>query len=79
METNRRFAQSLDLDYPILSDPDGKVAKAYGIYNAQRRFPSRVTFFIGKDGKIAAIQRRVNVRKHGEEILKRIEELSKDR
>jgi len=79
VETNRRFAQSLDLDYPILSDPDGKVAKAYGIYNAQRGFPSRVTFFIGKDGKIAAIQRRVSVRKHGEEILKRLEELSKDR
>ena len=75
-EKNKRFAESLDLDFPILSDPEGKVAKAYGIYNEGRGFPSRVTFYIGKDGKIAAIDRKVNVRAHGKQILDRIKALS---
>ena len=30
-ELNKQFAESLDLDYPILSDPDKSVAKAYGV------------------------------------------------
>ena len=30
-ETNARFAKSLELDYPILSDPGKDVAKAYGV------------------------------------------------
>ena len=35
-EMNKKFAESLDLDYPILSDPDKTVAKAYGVFTAQR-------------------------------------------
>ena len=30
---NKAFAESLKADYPILSDPDGSTAKAYGVYN----------------------------------------------
>jgi thioredoxin-dependent peroxiredoxin len=30
-EQNKKFAESLALDYPILSDPDRKVAKEYGV------------------------------------------------
>ena len=36
-EENTKFAKSLDLDYPILSDPDKNVAKAYGVMNAGAR------------------------------------------
>src|SRR5678809_168011 len=32
IDKNKDFAKSLDVDYPILSDPKGKVAAAYGIY-----------------------------------------------
>ena len=35
-ETNKKFAESIDLDYPILSDPEGKAAKAFGVYNVGR-------------------------------------------
>ena len=35
-EKNEDFAKSLDVDYPILSDPDGKTATAYGIFNAEK-------------------------------------------
>src|SRR5687767_1295579 len=54
-EKNKKFAESLKTDYPILSDPEGKLASALGIYNADKKFANRVTFYIGKDGKILAI------------------------
>ena len=72
-ETNKKFAESLDLDYPILSDPDTKVAKAYGILN-DRGFSNRVTFIVGKDGKVAHIigvgkDNKVKSGDHGKQIL----------
>ena len=72
-ETNKRFAEELMLDYPILSDPDGAVAKSYGIHNG--RFSARVTFIIGKDGKILHVDDKVNTGTHGADIAKRLEEL----
>ncbi len=47
---NKAFAESLKLDYPILSDPDKKVAEAYGVLNAERGFANRWTFYIDKEG-----------------------------
>ena len=50
-EKNTAFAKSLDLDYPILSDPGKEVAKAYGVVHEGREVPERWTFIIGADGK----------------------------
>src|SRR5271155_2520423 len=53
-EENKRFAESLELDYPILSDPDKTVATAYGVLS-QRGMAQRWTFYIDKDGTIKEI------------------------
>ena len=66
-ETNARFAQSLDLDYPILSDPAKNVARAYGVLSASG-FASRWTFYIGVDGRILDIDKRVNASSHGADV-----------
>lgn len=71
---NAAFAKSLDLDYPILSDPSKKTAKAYGILNS-RGMASRVTFFIGKNGKILKIDRMVKTVQHGLDIAKYLGDL----
>ena len=65
----------MDLDYPILSDPDGKAAKAYGIYNEARGFSGRVTFFIGKDGKVLHVEKKVKTKDHGKQIIDKLKEL----
>ncbi len=39
---------------------------------------SRWTFYIGKDGRIAAIDRKVSAATHGDDIVKRIEALKSD-
>lgn len=72
---NKAFAESLSLDYPILSDPDGKVAKAYGIYNADRNAAGRVTFYIGADGKLLHVDRAVKTDSHGADIAAKLKEL----
>ncbi len=60
-ETNKRFAESMALDYPILSDPTGATAKAYGVYQEQAKLASRWTFYIGKDGKILFTDRSPSI------------------
>ena len=66
MERNTKFAKSLEVDYPILSDPGKKVAEAYGVVTSQRPVPYRWTFYIGKDGKILKVDRKVKAATDGE-------------
>lgn len=73
-DTNREFADALGLGYPILSDVDGRVARAYGVMG-MGAFPSRWTFFVGEDGRIKAIDRNVRVLSHGRDVVTRLGEL----
>jgi peroxiredoxin Q/BCP len=74
-EKNTEFAKKLELDYPILSDPEKGTAKAYGVVTDERPFPHRWTFYIGKDGKILHIDQEVKFADQGEVIAKKLEEL----
>jgi thioredoxin-dependent peroxiredoxin len=70
-ETNRKFAASLDADYPILSDPDKQVAEAYGVlgpFGVARRW----TFYIGPDGRILYVDKEVKTATAGEDIAARL-------
>ncbi len=69
------FAESLGLDYPILSDPDGTFAKALGIYNETNKTARRTTYYIGVDGKILHIDTSVKTQSHGADIAKTLGEL----
>ena len=73
-ETNARFARSLGIDYPILSDPTKEVARAYGVLGASG-YASRWTFYIGADGRLLAIDKRVSAASHGRDIVARLTEL----
>lgn len=70
-EVNKKFAESLEADYPILSDPTKETARAYGLVSG----PSRVTFYIGKDDKILHIDRGVKTGTHGADIAAKLKEL----
>jgi thioredoxin-dependent peroxiredoxin len=74
-ETNRRFAASLGIEYPVLSDPDRTVARAYGVIGASG-FPSRWTFYIGTDGRILEIDKHVQAATHGKDVAARLTELA---
>jgi peroxiredoxin Q/BCP len=70
-EANTRFAASLGIGYPILSDPTKEVARAYGVL-APSGFASRWTFYIGADGRILDIDKKVSPASHGREVVARL-------
>jgi peroxiredoxin Q/BCP len=74
-EKNRKFAESLELDYPILSDPDGKVAREWGVFSKVMRLPKRWTFYIGADGKVLHIDKDVKPATAGADLAARLEAL----
>jgi peroxiredoxin Q/BCP len=71
---NKAFAESEKADFPILSDPTKDVAAAYGVLN-ERGMSSRWTFYIDKDGRIAAIDKAVKPATSAEDMLAKLAEL----
>jgi peroxiredoxin Q/BCP len=71
---NKAFAESLGVDYPILSDPEQKVANEYGVMAPNGR-AHRWTFFIDKDGKILYIDKKVEAGKAAANIAAKLKEL----
>jgi thioredoxin-dependent peroxiredoxin len=74
IEVNTKFAQSEKADFPMLSDADKSVAARYGVL-APRGFANRWTFYIGKDGRVAHIDRAVNPETSAEDIIARLSQL----
>jgi peroxiredoxin Q/BCP len=74
-ETNKKFAEHVEADYPILSDPEKKVAAAYGVVNETRPLAARWTFYIGPDGRILDIDPKVSPKTAGEDVVRKLEAL----
>jgi peroxiredoxin Q/BCP len=72
---NQAFAQSEKADFPILSDPTKETAKAYGVLHPERGIAMRWTFYIAKDGTIAAIDKEVKPATSAEDVAARLAEL----
>ncbi len=73
-DVNEKFARSLELDYPILSDPTKAVAKAYGVLT-EGGYADRWTFIIGTDGKLLDVMKNVSPKQHGKDLAARLGEL----
>jgi peroxiredoxin Q/BCP len=71
---NKGFAEKEGADFPLLSDPTKETAKAYGVLNP-RGMASRWTFYIGKDGRIAAIDTDVKPPTSAEDMIAKLTEL----
>ena len=68
-EKQAQFDEKHDLGYPLLSDGDRTVAKAYGVKRLVP-FNKRATFVIGSDGKlIDVISSETNMEVHADQAL----------
>lgn len=74
LEDNQGFAKETKADFPLLSDPSKKTAKAYDVL-AFYGVPKRHTFYIGKDGKILFIDTQINPATSAEDMAAKLEEL----
>jgi peroxiredoxin Q/BCP len=72
--TNAKFAASLGLNFPILSDPTKATAKAYGVLNANG-MASRTTVYIGADGNILHLDQAVQPSSHGQTVADQLAKL----
>jgi peroxiredoxin Q/BCP len=75
LKSHANFREKQSLPFPLLSDPDNAVAKAYGAYGEKTSYGKttlgtiRSTFLIDEDGRIERIWSPVKVDGHAEEVL----------
>ncbi len=81
-EDNKAFAEQEQADFPMLSDPDMKVADAYGVLPAPNptnpnapRYAKRWMFFIDGNGKILHIETQGHTADAGTFLAAKLEEL----
>ncbi len=73
--SHMKFATKYELTFPLLSDEEKGVLKAYGVWKEKSMYGrkymgiERTTFIIDEDGKIAQIFTKVKVEGHTEEVL----------
>jgi peroxiredoxin Q/BCP len=72
---NKAFAASQNADFPVLGDPTKKTATAYGVLNLDSGVANRWTFYIDKQGKIAAVDTAVKPLTSAEDVLAKLAEL----
>ena len=76
---NKAFAETHKADFPLLGDPTKKTAEAYGVLKdyggALGTIANRWTFYIGKDGRIQAIDKAVKPATSAEDMAARLGEL----
>lgn len=73
---NAAFAKAHAARFPILSDPTKTTAAAYGVLSPSG-YSSRWTFYVGKDGRIAFIDKDVSSRlaSSAQDMAKKLGEL----
>jgi peroxiredoxin Q/BCP len=74
LRSHEKFRQKHRLPFPLLSDPDHRVAEAYGVWSPKkfmgREFlgVERSTFIIGPDGLLAKVWPKVKPAGHADEV-----------
>jgi peroxiredoxin Q/BCP len=71
----RGVVEKKEADFPILSDPTKQTATAYGVL-APSGVANRWTFYIGKDGKIQAIEKTIKPATSAEDMAAKLGELN---
>ena len=80
-ERHGAFTRSLDLPYPLLSDPKTTIARDYGVARAGGWLPTkRATFVIDRAGVVRrAIVAELDVASHAREAVDAVRELEDPR
>ncbi len=75
LKSHQKFSEKFHLTFPLLSDPDAGVSKAYGVYKQKSMYGrtywgiERTTFLIDEQSRIAKIFPKVRVEGHAQEVL----------
>jgi thioredoxin-dependent peroxiredoxin len=81
VESHAKFRDKFSLNFPLLADPEHKVADDYGAWREKNMYGKksmgiqRSTYLIDADGKIAKVWKKVSVDGHDAEVLAAIDAL----
>jgi thioredoxin-dependent peroxiredoxin len=64
VESHQEFIKKHGLPFPLLSDSDHEIMKAYQVWSEEHTVTERTTYLIGADRKIKAILKNVNPSEH---------------
>jgi thioredoxin-dependent peroxiredoxin len=76
-----KFKSKYKLNFPLLADPDHKVAEQFGAWREKNMYGktsmgiARSTFLIGKDGDIKKVWKAVKVDGHDVAVIEALQEL----
>ena len=68
VDSHKAFIKKYELPFLLLADTDKAIAKAYGVAGANSPVARRITFIIGKSGKIVYVNPNVNPATHSAEV-----------
>ena len=74
-DRNGEFSTAHGDGFPVVSDPTGETARAYGVVAEDGRYARRFTFYIDRDGVIRYVDREVDPRTAGRDVARRLEKL----
>lgn len=75
-----KFTENQSLNFDLLSDPEHAIAKKYDAYGLKKFMGreymgvQRMTFIIGRDGKLKHIMEKVNTKTHHDDVIKYVKE-----
>lgn len=76
-ESHQKFIAKHNLNFTLLTDTDGKIADAYGVRVAGKSVARRVSFLIGKDGRILHVTDAQSADTHLTEMSDAVAKLKK--
>ena len=71
-DSHVKFAEKYNLNFSLLPDADGTIIKAYGVKMFALSLAKRVSFLIGKDGKIVHVTEAASPQTHFAEMQEAI-------
>jgi thioredoxin-dependent peroxiredoxin len=82
VESHVKFRNKYRLNFPLLADPDHRVAEKYGAWREKNMYGKkspgiqRSTYLIDAAGKVARVWKKVNVDGHDEQVLEALAALA---
>jgi peroxiredoxin Q/BCP len=80
LDSHEKFKAKHSLNFPLLADATADVAKMYGVWREKNLYGrrtwgvARTTYWIGADGRIRKIWKKVDTSTHADDVLRELNE-----
>ena len=75
VKRQKNFAAKQEFPFQLLSDEEGKVVEAYGVWGLKKFMGreymgiNRTSFLVGEDGRLLEVIAKVKTKTHGQDVL----------